>query len=151
MAFVFRFQQILQICIHEENEVKNQLARKDGQIAEVKALIQNYRDEHAEALVNQTEDLKRSDMLKLQMYPAYLSRLNKSREFQEEELERLEKQRERILQELTAKRKNRRTYEKLREKDELVWRKEMQKKEQRNLDEFGNRLKGRQEKDDGNA
>jgi flagellar FliJ protein len=141
MPFRFRFQQILQICIHEENEVKNQLAKKDGQIAEANALIKNYKDEYGQALENKILDLQSGDMIKLQMYPAYLARLQKSWEFQEEELERLHKQREKIMHELMEKRRNRKTYEKMREKDEAVWKKEQQKKEQRNLDEFGGRLK----------
>jgi flagellar export protein FliJ len=87
----------------------------------------------------------------MQMYPAYLANIKKLREFQEEELERLIKQRERILQELIEKRKNRRTYEKLKEKDELAWQKQQQKIEQRNLDEFGGRLKRTREKLYGDA
>ncbi|MFZ5949451.1 MAG: flagellar export protein FliJ [Candidatus Rifleibacteriota bacterium] len=149
MAFKFRFQQILQICIHEENEVKNQLARKDGQISEANASIRKFKDEYATALQNKIIDLQNGDMLKLQMYPAYLARLQKSWEFHEEELERLIKQREKIMQELMQKRRNRKTYEKMRENDEAVWRKEQQKREQRNLDEFGSRLKtGRGENSD---
>lgn len=144
MPFTFRFQQILQICIHEENEVKNRLVKKDGQIAEANAQIKKFKDEYEQALHDKTIDLQAGDMLKLQMYPAYLSRLQKSWEFQEEELERLLKQREKIMQELMEKRRNRKTYEKMRENDETKWRKEQQKKEQRNLDEFGSRLKNNQ-------
>ncbi len=141
MAFKFRFQQILQICIHEENEVKNQLAKKDGQIAEANAQIKKFKDDYAQALQDKIADLNSGDMLRLQMYPAYLQRLQRSWEFVEEEVERLIKQRDRIMQELLEKRRNRKTYEKMREKDELVWRKEQQKREQKNLDEFGGRLK----------
>ena len=141
MPFKFRFQQILQICIHEENEVKNQLAKKDGQIAEANAEVKKFKDEYSEALQNKIQDLQRGEMLKLQMYPAYLARLQKSWEFYEEELERLMKQREKIMSELLEKRRNRKTYEKMKEKDELIWQKEQQKREQKNLDEFGNRQK----------
>lgn len=141
MPFKFRFQQILQICIHEENEVKNQLAKKDGQIAEANAEVKKFKDEYSEALQNKIQDLQRGEMLKLQMYPAYLARLQKSWEFYEEELERLMKQREKIMSELLEKRRNRKTYEKMKEKDELIWQKDQQKREQKNLDEFGNRQK----------
>lgn len=145
MAFKFRFQQILQICIHEENEVKNQLAKKDGQIAEANAQIKKFKNDYAQALHDKIGDLQQGNMVKLQMYPAYLARLKKSWEFQEEELERLHKQREKIMNELMEKRRNRKTYEKMREKDEIIWKKEQQKREQRNLDEFGSRLKSGQE------
>ena len=141
MSFVFRFKQLLQICIHEENEVKNRLAQKDGQIAEIKASIRKLKEEHAQALKNKTEDLKNGNMIQIQMYPAYLKRLQNTWEYHEEEIERLEKQRAQILEELIEKRKNKKTYEKMKEKDELAWKKEQHKKEQKRLDEFGNRMK----------
>ncbi|MDD2997764.1 MAG: flagellar export protein FliJ [Erysipelotrichia bacterium] len=141
MAFVFRFQQILQICLHEENEVKGRLAKKDGQIAETNALIKKYKSEYAEALEQKIIDLQAGNMLKLQMYPAYLMRLQRSWEYQEEEQERLEKQRQKILEELIEKRKNRKTYEKMRENDEACYKKELLKKEQKRLDEYANRKK----------
>ncbi len=141
MAFVFRFQQILQICLHEENEVKGRLAIKDGQIAETNAQIKNYKDEYDEGLVSQGLDLQAGDMQKIRMYPAYLARLQKSWEYYEEELERLQAQRQKIVDELMIKRRNRMTYEKIREKDETVYKKEMLKKEQKRLDEYANRLK----------
>lgn len=150
MAFVFRFQQILQICLHEENEVKGRLAKKDGQMAEVKAQIQKFKDEYEQGLEQKIVDLTAGDMQKVQMYPAYLARLQNSWEYQEEELERLEKQRQKILAELLEKRRNRMTYDKIREKDEVVYKKEMLKKEQKRLDEFGNQ-KRTQSGDDENA
>lgn len=103
MAFIFRFQQILQICLHEENEVKNRLAQKDGQMAEVRAEIKKLRDEYAQALEQQVIDLQAGNMTKFQMYPAYLARLQRAWEYQEEELERLEKQRQKIVEELMVK------------------------------------------------
>ncbi|GAB4275838.1 MAG: hypothetical protein Kow0029_17250 [Candidatus Rifleibacteriota bacterium] len=143
MPFVFRFQQLLQICIHEENEVKNKLARKDGQIAETNASIKKLKDEYAQALENKIIDLNAGNLFKVHLYPAYLARLQKSWEYHEEELERLLKQREKILQELIEKRKNRKTYEKMRENDEKAWKKEQQKREQKLLDEFGSRMKNK--------
>jgi len=141
MAFVFRFQQILQICIHEEDEVKGRLARKDGQIAEVNAKIQKYKDEYDQALEQKIVDLSNGDMQKVQMYPAYLARLQQSWEYEEEERERLEIQRQKILAELMEKRRNRMTYEKILEKDAANYKKEQLKREQKRLDEFGNRQK----------
>ncbi len=148
MAFVFRFQQILQICIHEENEVKTRLAQKDGQIAAVKAEIKKFKDEYAQALEQKANDLQAGEMMRVQMYPAYLTRLQRAWEYQEEELERLEKQRQKIFDELMIKRRNRMTYEKMREKDEAAYKKEMLKKEQKRLDEYSNRIKRAGEHDD---
>ncbi|PKL49780.1 MAG: flagellar export protein FliJ [Candidatus Riflebacteria bacterium HGW-Riflebacteria-2] len=141
MAFVFRFQQILAICLHEENEVKIRLAQKDGQMAAIKAEVDKLKDEYAKALEHKANDLQAGEMMRVQMYPAYLTRLQRAWEFQEEELERLEKQRQKIFDELMIKRRSRMTYEKMREKDEAVYKKEMLKKEQKRLDEYGNRLK----------
>ncbi len=141
MAFVFRFQQILELCLHEENEVKLRLAQKDGQIAALTAEIEKLKDEYARGLEQKAIDLQAGEMMRVQMYPAYLTRLQRAWEFQEEERERLEKQRQKIFDELMVKRRNRMTYEKMREKDAAVYKKEMLKKEQKRLDEFGNRIK----------
>ncbi len=103
MAFIFRFQQILEICFHEENEVKTRLAKKDGQIAETAAKIKQLKQDYATGLEQQSADLLAGDIIKVQMYPAYLKTLQQSWEFQEEELERLEKQRQKILEELLEK------------------------------------------------
>lgn len=145
MAFVFRFQQLLRIAEHEENEVKNRLAKKDGQIANENREIDKFKEEFNQALEQQSFDLQQGDMVKLQMYPAYLARLQKSWEFHEEELERLEKQREKIILELLEKRKNRKTYDIMKENDKKAYIKEQQKKDQARLDEFGNRLKRQEE------
>lgn len=141
MAFVFRFQKILEICLHEENEVKTRLAQKDGQINAVKAEIAKFKDEYAQALEQKANDLQAGEMMRVQMYPAYLTRLQRAWEYEEEELERLERQRQKIFDELMIKRRNRMTYEKMREKDEAAYKKEMLKKEQKRLDEYGNRAR----------
>lgn len=143
MGFKYRFKQLLQICIHEENEVKNRLAEKDGQIAEANLAIGKLKDEHQQGLEQKGDDLRAGNMVKVRMYDAYFLRLRRTWEFHEEELERLERQRERIVEELVEKRKNRNTYEKIRERDEKVWKKEQLKIEQKRLDEFGNRMKKR--------
>ena len=44
MAFVFKLNQLLQIALHEENEVKDRLMRKDGEIAELDKKIQEVKD-----------------------------------------------------------------------------------------------------------
>lgn len=139
MSFKFRFQQILEICLHEENEVKGRLAKKDGQIAETNLAIKKFKDDYSAALEQQMVDLQAGDIMKVQMYPNYLKMLQRSWEYQEEELERLEKQRQKIVEELLEKQRNRKTYEKMRENDEEHYKKEMLKREQRKLDEYGNR------------
>lgn len=141
MAFVFRFQQLLQICLHEENEVKGRLAKKDGQIAEVNLKIKQFKKDYDAGLEQQSLDLQAGDIIKVQMYPAYLKTLQRSWEFQEEELERLEKQRKKIVEELLEKQRSRKTYEKMRESDEISYKKAILKKEQKRLDEYGNRPK----------
>lgn len=139
MAFVFRLNQLLQIALHEENEVKDRLARKDGQIAELAAKIKKYQDDQESALVQQQQDLLAGDISKVQMYPAYLNALKKSEIFYSDEMELQQKQRQKILEELQEKQRNRKTFEKLREADEAKYKKEMLKKQQKALDEFGSR------------
>lgn len=104
-------------------------------------LIKKYKDDYDEALEQQSIDLQAGDIVKVQMYPAYLKTLQRSWEFQEEELERLEKQRQKIVAELLEKQRSRKTYEKMRESDEANYKKEQLKKEQKRLDEYGNRQK----------
>ncbi len=139
MAFVFRLNQLLQIALHEENEVKDRLARKDGQIAELAAKIKKYQDDQESALVQQQQDLLAGDISKVQMYPAYLNALKKSEIFYSDEMELQQKQRQKILEELQEKQRNRKTFEKLREADEAKYKKELLKKQQKALDEFGSR------------
>lgn len=139
MAFVFRLNQLLQIALHEENEVKDRLARKDGQIAELEAKIKKYQDDQESALVQQQQDLMAGDLSKVQMYSAYLSALKKSEIFYTDELELQQKQRQKILEELQEKQRNRKTFEKLREADEAKYKREMLKLQQKQLDEFGSR------------
>ncbi len=139
MAFVFRLNQLLQIALHEENEVKDRLARKDGQIAELAAKIKKYQEDQKTALVQQQQDLMAGDLSKVQMYPAYLNMLKKSEIFYSDEMELQQKQRQKILEELQEKQRNRKTFEKLREADEAKYKKEMLKKQQKALDEFGSR------------
>ncbi|MBQ2592034.1 MAG: flagellar export protein FliJ [Candidatus Riflebacteria bacterium] len=141
MAFVFRLNQLLQIAIHEENEVKDRLARKDGQIAELAAKIQKYKDDQENALIQQQQDLLSGDISKVQMYPAYLNMLKKSEIFYSDEMELQQKQREKIMAELLEKQRNRKTYEKLREADEAKYKKQMLKLQQKQLDEFASRKK----------
>ena len=139
MAFVFRLNQLLQIAIHEENEVKDRLARKDGQIAELAEKIKKYQDDQESALIQQQQDLLAGNLSKVQMYPAYLKVLKKSEIFYSDEMELQQKQRQKIFEELQEKQRKRKTFEKLREVDEAKYKKEMIKKEQKLLDEYSSR------------
>ena len=85
MAFVFKLQQLLQIALHEENEVKNRLARKDGQIAELVQKIQKYIDDQDTAIKDQTLAVEAGNIMEAQMYPLYLNSLRKSQKFYENE------------------------------------------------------------------
>ncbi len=141
MAFVFRLNQLLQIALHEENEVKDRLMRKDGEIAELDKKIQESKNQQQTALEQQQQDLLAGDLVKVRMYPAYLSMLKKQETFYADEKELQIKQRQKIFDELVEKQRNRKTFEKLREADEAKYKKEMAKKEQSKLDEFANRKK----------
>ena len=54
-------------------------------------------------------------------------------------MELQQKQRAKIMDELLEKQRNRKTFEKLREADEAKYKKEMLKKQQKQLDEFASR------------
>ncbi|MFZ2960521.1 MAG: flagellar export protein FliJ [Candidatus Ozemobacteraceae bacterium] len=154
MAFIYRFASLLRLALHEENQVKSRLAIKDGQIAAEEAKIKKIVDEREGAFIEQARDLTSGNMERVRMYPLYLRRLQKSQDFFEEELQRLRLQREKILVELSAKRRARMIFEKLRERDEKRYKKLELKQDQKRMDEFAARAgkrsatqEGRQDKD----
>lgn len=140
MAFRFRFQQLLNIAIHDEDAVKARLAVKDGQIAEAEAQIAKYIDEYNQGLEAKAIDLLAGRMDQVRMYPLFLSRLVNARSFYEEERDRLLEQRAKIVAELNEKRRVRKTYERILERDRKRHVTREQKLEQKRLDDFASRL-----------
>ena len=140
MAFRFRFQQLLNIAIHDEDAVKARLAVKDGQIAEAEAQIQKYIDEYNIGLEAKAIDLLAGRMDQVRMYPLFLARLANARSFYEEERDRLLEQRAKIVAELNEKRRIRKTYERILERDRKRYVTREQKLEQKRLDDFASRL-----------
>ncbi|HOT28285.1 MAG TPA: flagellar FliJ family protein [Candidatus Ozemobacteraceae bacterium] len=140
MAFRFRFQQLLNIAIHDEDAVKARLAVKDGQIAEAEAQIQKYIDEYNIGLEAKAIDLLAGRMDQVRMYPLFLARLANARSFYEEERDRLMEQRAKIVVELNEKRRVRKTYERILERDRKRYVTREQKLEQKRLDDFASRL-----------
>ncbi len=140
MAFRFRFQQLLNIAVHDEDAVKTRLAIKDGQIAETEAQITKYIHEYNEALEAKAVDLLAGRMDQVRMYPMFLSRLMNARSFYEEERDRLREQRAKILLELNEKRRVRKTYERILERDRKRYVTREQKQEQKRLDDFATRI-----------
>ncbi|NLM17360.1 MAG: flagellar export protein FliJ [Candidatus Riflebacteria bacterium] len=141
MAFVFKLQKLLELAEHEEEQVKLELAAKD---AEIKAL--EKKDREAEQKYNATidsryEHLKNGDIIQLNMCTAYLDIITKIRLQYKEDLADLQAQRQEIVQRLTEKRKTTKTYEKIKENEEDKYKKHMLKIEQKQLDEFGSRLR----------
>ncbi|MBF0500758.1 MAG: flagellar export protein FliJ [Candidatus Riflebacteria bacterium] len=139
MAFVYRFATLLRLALHEEGEVKNRLAVKDGQIAAEEAKIQKVVKEREEAFADQARDLMTGSMERIRMYPLYLQRLGKTQAFYEDELQRLRSQRQKILNDLAEKRRRRKIFEKLRERDEKRYQKKELKRDQKQMDEFAAR------------
>lgn len=141
MPFSYRFQHLLRLAEHEEEEVRRRLAIKEGQIAAEEAEIRKVHLERQHGLEAKAADLMAGAMERVRLYPAYFLRLQNREDFHREELERLRKQREKIAQELAEKRQTRKTYEKIRERDEGLFRKEEQRRDQKRMDEFAARLK----------
>ena len=140
MKFVFRFDNLLNLAVHDEKEVKAKLAQKDFQIAQMSDRINEIAGKTEQAIEESRIDMQAGMMDKVRMYPIYLACLGKEKQFYEDEKARLEAQREKILLELNDKRRVRKTYEKIRERDEAAWKKGIQKAEQKALDEFGSRI-----------
>lgn len=140
MAFKFRFQQLLNIALHDEDAVKARLAVKDGQIAEAEAQINKYIEEYKEALEAKAIDLLAGRMDQVRMYPLFLARLANARSFYEEERDRLREQRAKIIVELNEKRRVRKTYERILERDRKRYVTIEQKRDQKRLDDFASRI-----------
>ena len=141
MAFKFKLNQLLQIALHEENEVKNALARKDGEIAKLNEQIKEFQEKQAQACADQQKAMLSGDLITARMYPAYLKSLKKSEDFYANEMQLQQKEREKIMTAYLEKQRKRKIFEKMREADEAKWKKEMLKKEQVRLDEFSSRKK----------
>ena len=140
MAFHFRFEQLLFLAEHEETEEKNRLARKDAQIAETSTKIAEIEEKFDATLDAKAQDLLAGNLARLGVYEAFFSRLESERAYYEDEIERFLKQREKLLEILTEKRRTRLTYQKLRERDEFAYRKAEEKRDQKNMDEFAGRI-----------
>lgn len=139
MGFKFRFASLLRFALHEEDAVKQRLAIKDGQVAAEEASIRKVKTEIDIAVDGQSRSLISGNMDFIRLYPPYIRRLEKAREFHEDELVRLRQQREKILVELAEKRRVRRIYEKLRERDEKRYNKAELKRDQKRMDDFAGR------------
>ena len=137
MVFKFRFQQLLDISLFEEDEIKNRLTAKNAQIAEITAKINKYKEDYERNIAERAEEMSKGHFEKFQMYEPYLNVIIKYKLFFENELEVQERQKQKIMTELLEKQKTRKTYEILRERDFENFRKEMFKLEQKVLDEFG--------------
>ena len=148
MAFSFLFQNLLKLAQHEEDEVKTRLAIKDGQIAAIDAEVERLRQARDAGLDAKAQDLLAGRMERVRMYPAYFLRLKNREEFHLEERERLVSQRNKIIAELSEKRRARKVLEKVRERDEENFRKLEQKNDQKRMDEFAAQTFRRQEEEE---
>ena len=121
MAFQFKLHQLLQIALHEENEVKNRLAKKDAQIAELATKIQDFKDQQTQAVEEQQKAMFAGDFMKVQMYPTYIKSLKKSEDFYTNEMQLQQKQRAKIMAEYLEKQRKRKTFEKMQEVDKAKY------------------------------
>ncbi len=140
MAFRFKFDQLLRLAVHNETEVKTRLAIKEGQIAEIDSMIANLESEYANGVEEKVQDLLAGRMERVRMYAVYFQRLLNTKEFHREERVRLVSQRDKILAELMEKRRVRKTYEKIREREEKKFVKKEQARDQKRMDDFATRL-----------
>jgi flagellar export protein FliJ len=137
MRFIFRFQQLLDIALFEENEVKNRLAAKNAQIAEIENKIAELTKNYDDAIYERAQEINSGNFENFHLYGPYLNVISRSKVYYENELEVQERQREKIMSEFLEKQRSRKTYETLKERDMATHKKEMLKKEQKVLDEFG--------------
>jgi flagellar export protein FliJ len=137
MKFSFRFQQLLDIALFEENEVKNRLAAKNAQIAEIENKIAELTKNYDDAIYERAQEINSGNFENFHLYGPYLTVISKSKVYYQNELEVQERQRQKIMSEYIEKQRSRKTYETLKERDLVAHKKEMLRKEQKVLDEFG--------------
>ncbi len=68
MVFKFRFQQLLDISLFEEDEIKNRLTAKNAQIAEITAKINKYIEDYERNIAERAEEMSKGHFEKFQMY-----------------------------------------------------------------------------------
>ncbi len=137
--FRFRFEQLLRLRKHAEDEVRDRLAAKDRQIAEEQAKLDQVRTDLEIGLAEKGADLAAGRLDRLNLYAAYFRRLQNAISWHTDEIGRHEKQREKIVAELAERMRERKIMEKLKERKHKVFTTEQLKLEQKRLDEFANR------------
>ena len=134
MVFKFRFQQLLDISLFEEDEIKIDL-RQNAQIAEITAKINKYEEDYERNIAERAEEMSKVILksFKCMSLPKMLFNLNY---FLKTSL-KFKSDKNKNNDGTIRKTENQKTYEILRERDFENFRKEMFKLEQKVLDEFG--------------
>ena len=138
-AYRFRFEQILRLRLHYENEVREQLARKDQQIAAEQQKLEAVRRELEQGLIDKADDLAAGRLDRVALYAAYFRRLHNAIVWHQDEIERFQKQRAKIVEDLMVKMRERKIMEKLKERKAAQHARHELKRDQKRLDEFANR------------
>ncbi len=134
--FRFRLESLLDIKKRAEEEIKKDLARKNGEIAAARARHQEILGA-LDSILFQEKQQRQSiiDLLAVRVSLAYRAQLKKDAVIAFQTIDGLEAQRETIRVKLTEARKATRVLEILKENKFAQWRKELSREEQKFSDD----------------
>lgn len=138
-TFRFRFDPLLRLRQHAEDEVRRRLQAKDAQIAAEEAKQREAERQLEQGLEDKAADLLAGRLDRVMMYAAYFRRLKNAIVWHQDEIGRLREQRHKIVLELAERVRERKIMEKLKEKKHQAFDRAQLALDQKRLDEFANR------------
>ena len=139
--FKFKFQKALEYKLQIEDEAKYLLLKKkEEEQAEQEKLENIIESEKKFMLEYKNIKTGKLDINKMVEYQSYLDKIEKEKELQKEAVEQAEMEVEKAEKDYFEARKDRKIFDKLKEKAESDYNKEEQKKEQNLMDEISNNI-----------
>lgn len=137
--FVFKLQKLLDIRVHKEKRIKNELAKAQFERNTIFFKREGYSRELESGRAKMAEDLKNSVLSgeTLQMYQRYFNRLKEQISHKDAEIRSADERIAVINERLIEARKERRILERLKENQWKEYQYEVRKEEQEFFDEVG--------------
>ena len=137
MAFVFRLETVLNVRRSREEQVQQKLGHELFVLENHRQYLEELKQKRAET-AEQFDQRKKQNMVAslFSFFVEALRHLERDVEFQKNAIQAQEQTVQKVREELTEKVKERKIVERLREKDHLEYLKEVQRKEQNDMDEM---------------
>ena len=132
--FYFKQEKILRLRVHSENEAKMELGRLTGILAEIENNIRSIAEERIMAAANQF--LPENSALDMLQYSYYIARLDSTKEKLLHDAAMMEIKIEEARAVYMEASRERKIMDKLKEKQQMEYRKEYNREEAKTLDEL---------------